>query len=198
MLTPLVYVCVSISVLPSCALPSPSSLSLSDGIEVARRTCGGHGYSALSGLPRLFASYVQNVTWEGDNNVLYLQVCVCVLAVWVGQAGSCKQLLSIWPLQKHARPTATINRPLLFVQGVLAHRLFWCLACVLLLRRLLLCPQTARFLLKGLLAVKAGKTRAAPLTGSMSYLNNLQQELGSSCGARGAECWANPGDRFWE
>lgn len=46
-----------------------------DGIEVARRTCGGHGYSALSGLPRLFASYVQNVTWEGDNNVLYLQVC---------------------------------------------------------------------------------------------------------------------------
>jgi acyl-CoA oxidase len=45
-----------------------------DGIEVARRTCGGHGYSALSGLPRLFASYVQNVTWEGDNNVLYLQV----------------------------------------------------------------------------------------------------------------------------
>lgn len=53
-----------------------------DGIEVARRTCGGHGYSALSGLPRLFASYVQNVTWEGDNNVLYLQVraksCSCV------------------------------------------------------------------------------------------------------------------------
>lgn len=47
-----------------------------DGIESARRTCGGHGYSALSGLPRLFASYVQNVTWEGDNNVLYLQVSV--------------------------------------------------------------------------------------------------------------------------
>ena len=29
----------------------------------------------LSGLPTLFASYVQNATWEGDNNVLYLQVC---------------------------------------------------------------------------------------------------------------------------
>lgn len=27
-----------------------------------------------SGLPTLFASYVQNATWEGDNNVLYLQV----------------------------------------------------------------------------------------------------------------------------
>lgn len=38
------------------------------GIEACRRTCGGHGYSMLSGLPTLFASYVQNVTWEGDNN----------------------------------------------------------------------------------------------------------------------------------
>lgn len=47
-----------------------------DGIEAARRACGGHGYSVLSGLPTLFASYVQNVTWEGDNNVLLLQVCL--------------------------------------------------------------------------------------------------------------------------
>jgi alkylation response protein AidB-like acyl-CoA dehydrogenase len=45
-----------------------------DGIEAARRACGGHGYSVLSGLPTLYASYVQNVTWEGDNNVLLLQV----------------------------------------------------------------------------------------------------------------------------
>lgn len=45
-----------------------------DGIEACRRSCGGHGYSKLSGLPSLFQSYVQNVTWEGDNNVLYLQV----------------------------------------------------------------------------------------------------------------------------
>lgn len=47
-----------------------------DGIEAARRACGGHGYSVLSGLPTLFASYVQNTTWEGDNNVLLLQVCM--------------------------------------------------------------------------------------------------------------------------
>ena len=45
-----------------------------DGIEVCRRGCGGHGYSLLSGLPTLYASYVQNATWEGDNNVLCLQV----------------------------------------------------------------------------------------------------------------------------
>lgn len=55
-----------------------------DGIEAARRACGGHGYSALSGLPTLYASYVQNTTWEGDNNVLLLQVCLlacCVLSL---------------------------------------------------------------------------------------------------------------------
>jgi len=60
--------------LPLIHLPRLFVSWSADGIEVARRTCGGHGYSALSGLPRLFASYVQNVTWEGDNNVLYLQV----------------------------------------------------------------------------------------------------------------------------
>lgn len=51
----------------------------SDGMEACRRCCGGHGYSMLSGLPTLFASYVQNATWEGDNNVLYLQVQSCML-----------------------------------------------------------------------------------------------------------------------
>lgn len=48
-----------------------------DGIEACRRGCGGHGYSLLSGLPTLYASYVQNATWEGDNNVLCLQVRLC-------------------------------------------------------------------------------------------------------------------------
>ena len=46
----------------------------SDGMEACRRCCGGHGYSLPSGLPTLFTSYVQNATWEGDNNVMYLQV----------------------------------------------------------------------------------------------------------------------------
>lgn len=45
----------------------------SDGMEAARRACGGHGYSLLSGLPTTFTHYVQNVTWEGDNNVMLLQ-----------------------------------------------------------------------------------------------------------------------------
>ena len=44
-----------------------------DGIEKCRLTCGGHGFSKLSGLPTLLQNYVQNCTWEGDNNVLCLQ-----------------------------------------------------------------------------------------------------------------------------
>ena len=36
----------------------------SNGMEACRRCCGGHGYSLSSGLPTLFASYVQNATWE--------------------------------------------------------------------------------------------------------------------------------------
>lgn len=45
-----------------------------EGIERCRFQCGGHGYSLLSGLPTIYTSYVQNATWEGDNNVLCLQV----------------------------------------------------------------------------------------------------------------------------
>lgn len=51
-----------------------STTLASDGMEAARRACGGHGYSLLSGLPTVFTHYVQNVTWEGDNNVMLLQV----------------------------------------------------------------------------------------------------------------------------
>ena len=50
-----------------------STWMASDGAEAARRACGGHGYSALSGLPAIFLNYVQNVTWEGDNDVMCLQ-----------------------------------------------------------------------------------------------------------------------------
>jgi acyl-CoA oxidase len=58
----------------SSGLKAVVTETAADGMEACRRTCGGHGYSLLSGLPSLFASYVQNCTWEGDNNVLLLQV----------------------------------------------------------------------------------------------------------------------------
>ncbi|EIE26831.1 acyl-CoA oxidase [Coccomyxa subellipsoidea C-169] len=68
-----------------------STTIASDGMEAARRACGGHGYSLLSGLPTTFTHYVQNVTWEGDNNVMLLQTARYLvkqlLAARAGKAG---------------------------------------------------------------------------------------------------------------
>ncbi|KAF9456699.1 acyl-CoA dehydrogenase/oxidase C-terminal [Collybia nuda] len=50
-----------------------SSLGVQD-LEVARRSMGGHGYSAFAGLGRLYADYLPSVTYEGDNFVLDQQV----------------------------------------------------------------------------------------------------------------------------
>ncbi|KAG5219747.1 oxidase [Salix suchowensis] len=43
-------------------------------IETARRSMGGHGYSAFSGLGSIYADYVPSATYEGDNYVLDQQV----------------------------------------------------------------------------------------------------------------------------
>lgn len=58
----------------SSGLKAVASWMAAEGIEECRRCCGGQGYSVLSGLPTLLASYVQNCTWEGDNNVMALQM----------------------------------------------------------------------------------------------------------------------------
>lgn len=43
-------------------------------IETARRSMGGHGYSAFAGLGRLYIEYLPSATFEGDNFVLDGQV----------------------------------------------------------------------------------------------------------------------------
>ena len=45
----------------------------SDGIELCRKSCGGHGYLMASGLPSLYTAYLPNLTFEGDNSILTLQ-----------------------------------------------------------------------------------------------------------------------------
>ncbi|KAJ7119266.1 acyl-CoA oxidase [Mycena crocata] len=44
-----------------------------DGAEEARRACGGHGYSAMSGFADLIPSVMSTVTLEGENTVMYQQ-----------------------------------------------------------------------------------------------------------------------------
>ncbi|KAI0341183.1 acyl-CoA oxidase [Trametopsis cervina] len=43
-------------------------------LEAARRVLGGHGFSEAAGIGRIYATYLPNVTFEGDNYVLDLQV----------------------------------------------------------------------------------------------------------------------------
>ncbi|XP_039182538.1 peroxisomal acyl-coenzyme A oxidase 2 [Crotalus tigris] len=45
----------------------------SEGVEVCRKACGGHGYSLLSGLPSLYMKVIPSCTYEGENTVLLLQ-----------------------------------------------------------------------------------------------------------------------------
>ncbi|EMS19847.1 acyl-CoA oxidase [Rhodotorula toruloides NP11] len=42
-------------------------------IEKCRASLGGHGYSAYSGLPGMYADQAVQCTWEGDNTILTLQ-----------------------------------------------------------------------------------------------------------------------------
>ncbi|XP_076086373.1 peroxisomal acyl-coenzyme A oxidase 1-like [Mytilus galloprovincialis] len=44
-----------------------------EGIEVCRMSCGGHGYSHASGIPKIYANIVGACTYEGENTVMMLQ-----------------------------------------------------------------------------------------------------------------------------
>jgi acyl-CoA oxidase len=43
-------------------------------IEIARRACGGHGFSMFSGLAHAYQDYLPEVTWEGDSQILSQQL----------------------------------------------------------------------------------------------------------------------------
>ncbi|XP_040215027.1 peroxisomal acyl-coenzyme A oxidase 2 isoform X3 [Rana temporaria] len=45
----------------------------SNGVEVCRKACGGHGYSLFSGIPTIYTWVVASCTYEGENTILHLQ-----------------------------------------------------------------------------------------------------------------------------
>jgi acyl-CoA oxidase len=57
----------------SSGLKSLTSNIAIEGIETCRRACGGHGFSAFSGLTTFYSDVLPNVTWEGDNFILTQQ-----------------------------------------------------------------------------------------------------------------------------
>lgn len=58
----------------SCGLKALGSTTAAEGLEVCRRACGGHGYSAFAGIGSLYSDYLPTTTWEGDNYMLTQQV----------------------------------------------------------------------------------------------------------------------------
>ncbi|KAI9723461.1 MAG: fatty-acyl coenzyme A oxidase [Chrysothrix sp. TS-e1954] len=58
----------------SCGLKALGSTIAAEGLEVARRACGGHGYSSFAAIGPFYADYLPTTTWEGDNFMLTQQV----------------------------------------------------------------------------------------------------------------------------
>ena len=52
-----------------------------DTAEWCRLSCGGHGYAHYSGIPAIYFDTAPNVTLEGENQVMYLQVARYLLKV---------------------------------------------------------------------------------------------------------------------
>lgn len=57
----------------SSGLKALITTRVSNGVEICRLACGGHGYSLASNLPTLFCDVVSGATAEGEATVLFLQ-----------------------------------------------------------------------------------------------------------------------------
>ncbi|KND02281.1 acyl-CoA oxidase [Spizellomyces punctatus DAOM BR117] len=57
----------------SAGLKAFSTWSTLNIIDQCRQACGGHGYSAYTGLASLYSDFAVHCTWEGDNTILTLQ-----------------------------------------------------------------------------------------------------------------------------
>ena len=51
-------------------------------IEQCRRSCGGHGYMMISGLPTLYTNYIPKVTYDGENNILAIQAIKYLISLY--------------------------------------------------------------------------------------------------------------------
>ncbi|KAK7029744.1 acyl-coenzyme A oxidase [Favolaschia claudopus] len=67
-------------------------------LETARRSMGGHGFSAFSGIGKLYADFVPAATYEGENFVLDQQVVRAALKTFRGLSSTKVPSLSITSL----------------------------------------------------------------------------------------------------
>ncbi|KAI3402891.2 POX1 [Candida oxycetoniae] len=58
----------------SGSLKSTCTWLAAEAIDECRQSCGGHGYSAYNGFGKAYNDWVVQCTWEGDNNVLGINI----------------------------------------------------------------------------------------------------------------------------
>jgi len=88
----------------SAGLKAITTETTSQGIEICRKSCGGHGYSLFSGIPEMYTDYVPACTYEGDNTVMLLQTSRFLLKAYkTGQTGQVKGNLSFLEKDKLAQ-----------------------------------------------------------------------------------------------
>ncbi|EGW31447.1 acyl-coenzyme A oxidase 4 [Spathaspora passalidarum NRRL Y-27907] len=58
----------------SGSLKSTCTWLAAEAIDQCRQACGGHGYSAYSGFGKAYNDFVVQCTWEGDNNILGVNI----------------------------------------------------------------------------------------------------------------------------
>ncbi|KAG5422266.1 POX1 [Candida metapsilosis] len=58
----------------SGSLKSTATWLAAEGIDQCRQACGGHGYSSYNGFGKAYNDWVVQCTWEGDNNVLAMNI----------------------------------------------------------------------------------------------------------------------------
>jgi acyl-CoA oxidase len=69
-----------------------------NGMEEARRCCGGHGYALYSGIAAMVMDYMPSVTYEGDRHPMALQCARAIMGALSGKVKKTAQFKHLGPL----------------------------------------------------------------------------------------------------
>ncbi|XP_053957915.1 probable peroxisomal acyl-coenzyme A oxidase 1 [Anastrepha ludens] len=88
----------------SCCLKAVCSSEAEEGVEILRKSCGGHGYLSSSNFPQIYGVVTATCTYEGENTVLLLQTARFLIKQYVD--GLKRKVLpsSVTYLRNAARP----------------------------------------------------------------------------------------------
>ncbi|KAK2157610.1 hypothetical protein LSH36_188g07009 [Paralvinella palmiformis] len=115
----------------SSGLKALTSSMASWCIERCRLACGGHGYSAASGFPKIYVAVTAACTYEGENTVMLLQCARYLIKTYQGASNGKKLSGSVSYLSDkvNSRSTITSEFSLKSLVDAFKHRAFRFQAC---------------------------------------------------------------------